>query len=72
MAAVTATGVPNPAPLEDAPNANAISSTEAPVLADPAIESCTIAKAAVLLGELVEEDDVQHDPADREQAGRPP
>ena len=71
MPAVTATGVPKPAaPSKKAPKQKAISSScmrRSSVM--PESESCSTLKLPFCSVELLQEDDVEHDPADRQQAG---
>ena len=71
MAPVTATGVPKPeAPSKNAPKQKAISSScSRRSSVTPPIVVCRVSNDAFLDRQPVEEDDVEHDPADREEAG---
>ena len=70
MAAVTATGVPKPAaPSKKAPKQKAMNRSCIRRSSEmPRIECLQDVELALLVGELVEEDDVEDDPADRHQA----
>ena len=70
IAAVTATGVPKPAaPSKKAPKAEGDQQQlQAPVRGDVRDAVLQHLERAVLLGQPVQEDDVEHDPADRQQA----
>ena len=69
MAAVTATGVPNPAaPSKNAPEGEGDEQElKAAVAGDPGQAGLEDGEMAFLRGQGVEEDDVQDDPADREE-----
>ena len=73
IAAVTATGVPNPAaPSKNAPRREGDEQElQTPVVADRADRALQDLELALLVRELVEKDDVEDDPADG-QAGRTP
>ena len=70
MAAVTATGVPKPAaPSKKAPKQKAMNRTCIRRSSEmPRIEWLQDVELALLVGQLVEEDDVEDDPSDRHQA----
>ena len=69
IAAVTATGVPKPAaPSKKAPYGERDQQQlQPPVLRDVGDRVFLDLARAALVGELVQEDDVEHDPADRQQ-----
>jgi hypothetical protein len=70
MAAVTATGVPKPAaPSKKAPKEGNQQQLDAAVFGDAGKRILQHLEAAVLLGQLMQEDDVQHNPANGQQAG---
>ena len=69
MPAVTATGVPNPPPSKERAEAERDQQQLQPASSVIPGQQVLHVEAAVLLGELLQEDDVEHDPADRQQPG---
>ena len=72
---VTATGVPKPAaPSKNAPKQNATEQKlKPPIVGDaPVIDRCRARNTPRSVGQTVQEDDVEHDPADREEPDATP